>query len=164
MPLVEKCVTVDGGAVKEPGNVLVPVGTPMEEVFAFCGGLTSDPAKVVYGGPMMGITVPDTTAPILKNTNAILALTEKETKLPKTTACIRCGSCTNTCPFGLNPAAIAKAYKGRDAVTLDSLAVNACMECGCCSFVCPANRPLVQTNKLAKAYLKEEKAKEGQKA
>ncbi|MBE6652890.1 MAG: electron transport complex subunit RsxC [Ruminococcaceae bacterium] len=164
MPLTEKCVTVDGGAVKEPKNVLVPIGTAMADVFAFCGGMTTEPVKVVYGGPMMGITVPDTSAPILKNTNAILALTEKEVKLPKTTACIRCGSCTNTCPFGINPAEIARAYKKRDAVALTDLALMACMECGCCSFICPANRPLVQTNKLAKAFLKEEQAKEGSKA
>lgn len=164
MPLVEKCVTVDGGAVKTPQNVMVPIGTSMADVFDFCGGLTEEPAKVVYGGPMMGVSVPDTTAPILKNTNAILALTEREVKLPKTTACIRCGACTNTCPFGLAPAAIAKAYNNKDAEALDKLSVNACMECGCCSFVCPANRPLVQTNKLAKAYLKEEKAKEGTKS
>ena len=164
MPLVEKCITVDGGAVKEPKNLIVPIGTPMNEVFDFCGGLTEAPAKVLYGGPMMGITVPDTTAPILKNTNAILALTERETETPKTTPCIRCGACLNTCPFGLAPASIAKAYDKRDAVALNGLSVNACMECGCCSFVCPANRPLVQTNKLAKIYLKEEKAKEDAKA
>ena len=164
MPLVAKCVTVDGGAVKEPKNAIVPIGTAMADVFDFCGGLTETPDKVVYGGPMMGITVPDTTAPILKNTNAILALTKKETKLPKTTACIRCGSCLNTCPFSLSPAQIARAYDKRDAVALDALSVNACMECGCCSFVCPANRPLVQTNKLAKQFLKEEKAKEDTKA
>ena len=164
MPLVQKCVTVDGGAVKEPKNVVVPIGTALSEVFDFCGGLTEDPDKVIYGGPMMGITVPDTTAPILKNTNAILALTKKETKLPKTTNCIRCGACLNTCPFGLAPAEIARAYDKKDAVALDELKVNACMECGCCSFVCPANRPLVQTNKLAKVFLKEEKAKEETKA
>ena len=164
MPLVAKCVTVDGGAVKEPKNAIVPIGTAMADVLDFCGGLTETPDKVVYGGPMMGITVPDTTAPILKNTNAILALTQKETKLPKTTACIRCGSCLNTCPFSLSPAQIARAYDKRDAVALDDLSVNACMECGCCSFVCPANRPLVQTNKLAKQFLKEEKAKEDTKA
>lgn len=164
MPLVAKCVTVDGGAVKEPKNAIVPIGTAMADVFDFCGGLTETPDKVVYGGPMMGITVPDTTAPILKNTNAILALTKKETKLPKTTNCIRCGACLNTCPFGLAPAEIARAYDKKDAVALDELKVNACMECGCCSFVCPANRPLVQTNKLAKAFLKEEKAKEEAKA
>ena len=123
----------------------------------------SEPAKVVYGGPMMGIAVPDVSAPILKNTNAILALTEKEVKLPKTTACIRCGSCTNACPFGLNPAEIARAYGKNDADGLNALSVMACMECGCCSFVCPANRPLVQTNKLAKAFVKEQSVKEGSK-
>ncbi len=164
MPLVEKCVTVDGGAVKERKNLLVPIGTSMADVFAFCGGFTSDPAKVVYGGPMMGIAVPDLSAPILKNTNAILALTDREVKLPRTTACIRCGSCTNTCPFGLNPAAIARAYQKRDAEALRELALTACMECGCCSFVCPANRPLVQTNKLGKVFLRENQEKEGSKS
>lgn len=161
MPLVEKCVTVAGGAVKDPRNVITPIGTPVSEVFDLCGGFTEDPAKVLYGGPMMGIAMPDLDAPILKNTNAILALTEKEARLPKTTACIRCGACTNSCPFGLAPAAIARAYDAKDTAKLAALSVNACMECGCCSFICPANRPLVQTNKLAKALLREEKAKEG---
>ena len=164
MPLVEKCVTVDGGAVAEHQNVIVPIGTSIADVFAFCGGLKEEPDKVIYGGPMMGVTGPDMKSPVLKNTNAVLALTAKETKLPKTTACIRCGSCTNTCPFGLAPASIAKAYERRDAAALDALSLQACMECGCCSFVCPANRPLVQTNKLAKVFLKEEKAKEDAKA
>ncbi len=161
MPLVNKCVTVDGGAVKEPKNVIAPIGTPISELFEFCGGLTEAPAKVLYGGPMMGITVPDLSYPVIKNTNAVLALSEKEAKMPKETACIRCGSCVNTCPFGINPAGIGRAYGRRDAEALERLNVNLCMECGCCSFVCPANRPIVQTNKLAKAYIREEKAKEG---
>ena len=108
----------------------------------------------------MGIAVNDPSAPILKNTNAILALKKKEAKLPKTTACIRCGACTNHCPFGLNPSELARAYEFKDAALLDELKVNLCMECGCCSFVCPANRPLVQTNKLSKLLLKEEQKKE----
>lgn len=155
MPLVEKCVTVDGGAVRKPQNVIVPIGTPIEHVFASCGGFKSEPEKVIYGGPMMGVSVPSLDVPVLKNTNAILALTEKEARLPKTTACIRCGSCTNTCPFGLAPAAILLAYKKKDVEALSDLSVNTCMECGCCSFVCPANRPLVQTNKLSKLLIKE---------
>ena len=161
MPLVNKCVTVAGGAVAAPQNVIVPIGTAMSDVFEFCGGLDQEPAKVLYGGPMMGVSVPDISMPVLKNTNAILALTEHESALPKTTACIRCGSCTNTCPFGLAPAAIALAYRAKDAAQLEALSVNACMECGCCSYVCPANRPLVQTNRLSKAFLRENKAKEG---
>ncbi len=160
MPLTEKCVTVEGGAVKNPQNVMAPIGTSMEDLFAHCGGLSEQPAKLIYGGPMMGITVPDTTAPVLKNTNAVLALTAKEAKLPKTTACIRCGACTNTCPFGLSPAMMAEAYDKRDVARLRSLSVESCMECGCCSYVCPANRPLVQKHKLSKRLLKEEKSKE----
>ncbi len=160
MPLVEKCITVDGGAVKEPQNITVPIGMSMADVFAYCGGFQEDPAKVLYGGPMMGIAVPDLSAPILKNTNAILALTKKEAKLPKTTACIRCGACTNHCPFGLNPAELHRAYEKKDVEALEALSISLCMECGCCSFVCPANRPLVQTHKLSKALVREAKAKE----
>ena len=160
MPLTEKCITVDGGAVAEPANVIAPIGTSFADVFAACGGLKSDPVKLLYGGPMMGVTAPGVDAPVLKNTNAVLALTEKEAKLPKTTACIRCGSCTNTCPLGLAPAEIAKAYEKRDTEALEALSVNTCMECGCCSFMCPANRPLVQTNKLSKALLRQAAQKE----
>ena len=160
MPLTEKCVTVDGGAVKNPQNVIVPVGTSIEDLFTFCGGLTDEPAKIIYGGPMMGVTVPNTSYPITKNSNAVLALTKKEAKLPKPTACIRCGACTNTCPFGLAPAAIAAAYEKKDVEALNELSVVSCMECGCCSFVCPANRPLVQMNKLSKQLLRDEQKKE----
>ena len=160
MPLVEKCVTVDGACVNEPKNVIAPIGASIEDVFAFCGGFGRDPYKVLYGGPMMGIAVPDLTAPILKNTNAIIALDSKEGRLPKVTPCLRCGSCTNTCPFGLNPAAIADALRLGDVELLRKLRVDLCMECGCCAYYCPANRPLVQNNKLGKTLLREAAAKE----
>lgn len=160
MPLVEKCVTVDGGAVKTPQNVIAPIGTSLQELFDFCGGLKEEPAKIIYGGPMMGITVPNTEFSVVKNTNAVLALTKKEAKLPKTTACIRCGACLNTCPFGLAPVSIAQAYEKKDDEELKNLSVLSCMECGCCSFVCPANRPLVQINKMAKQFVNEKNKKE----
>lgn len=163
MPLVEKCVTVDGGAVKNPQNVIAPIGASLEDLFNCCGGLTQSPSKIIYGGPMMGITVESASTPVIKNTNAVLALTEKEAKLPKTTACIRCGGCVNTCPFGLAPVSIAVAYENRDAEMLNELSVRSCMECGCCSYVCPANRPLVQLNKLAKQFVIEEAKKEAAK-
>lgn len=164
MPLVEKCVTVDGGAVKHRQNVIAPIGTSLKDLFEYCGGFSEQPAKILYGGPMMGITVPDDNCSVLKNTNAVLALTAKEAHLPKTTACIRCGTCVNTCPFGLSPVSIAESYDKKDMETLATLSVDTCMECGCCSFVCPANRPLVQVNKLSKQLLKEQQKKEAEKA
>ncbi len=160
MPLVEKCITVDGGSVAVPQNLIVPIGTALSDVFEHCGGLTTQPDKVIYGGPMMGVTVPDLSVPVLKNTNAVLALTPKEAKLPKTTACIRCGACTNVCPFGLAPADILLAYKKKDTDRLIELNVDSCMLCGSCAFNCPANRPLVQTNALSKQMLKEKRMKE----
>ncbi len=159
MPLVEKTITVDGGAVKEPKNVIVAIGTPIGEVFDFCGGFNGEPEKVIYGGPMMGIAVPDLTVPVLKQTNAIIAFNKKEIKTEKTTACIKCGKCTNSCPLGINPAAIAKAYNNKDAELLEKLGTDICMLCGCCAYICPAKRPLVATNRLAKDLLATERAK-----
>lgn len=154
MPLVERCVTLDGSAVKEPKNVIVPVGMPISEVIEAAGGLKSEAAKILYGGPMMGIAVPDIDAPILKNTNAVTVMDAKEAAPPKTTPCINCGACLNHCPLKLDPRAIAKAYKKNSGEELKQLQVDLCMECGCCGYVCPAKRPLVQTNKLAKAVLR----------
>ncbi len=153
MPLVEKWITVDGSAVKNPQNVIAPIGMRMEDVFAACGGFREEQRKVLYGGPMMGISVPDLKQPILKNTNAILAFGAKEAVPPPTTACIKCGRCISTCPLNLMPVEIERAYNLDKVELLDKLKVNICMECGCCSYGCPANRPLVQTNKLAKARL-----------
>lgn len=154
MPLVEKCITVDGTAVKEPKNVIAPVGTPLSHVFESAGGFKSEPKKVLYGGPMMGIAVNSLDVPVLKMTNAVVAMDENEAAPPKTTACINCGRCLNHCPLRLDPRAIERAYKTDSGEDLQKLHVDLCMECGCCSYVCPAKRPLVQTNKLAKSVLK----------
>ncbi len=159
MPLVEKCLTVDGSAVAEAKNVIAPIGTPMKDVFDFCGGFKEEPRKVMYGGPMMGIAVPDLEQPILKNTNAILAFNKKDSVLPDETPCIHCGNCITHCPMRLNPPAIAKALKQKDNEELAKLKVNLCMECGACVFVCPAHRAIVHRHKLAKAELRAYQAK-----
>ena len=163
MPLVEKCVTVDGSAVKEPKNLIVPIGTSVRDVLEAAGGCSELPKKILSGGPMMGVALVDLDSPVLKQTNAVLAFGKKEAMLPKETPCIRCGKCLDTCPFGLSPVEIAKAFEQGDDAALAQLKVNLCMECGCCSYVCPAKRPLVQTNRLAKGRLRtyQQKKKEG---
>ncbi|MBR0135272.1 MAG: 4Fe-4S dicluster domain-containing protein [Clostridia bacterium] len=120
---------------------------------------------MLYGGPMMGTAVPDLNAPVLKNTNAILAFDEETAKVKKETPCIRCGNCVNHCPMRLNPPAIAKAFKNKDGAELFKQRVNLCMECGACSFICPANQPIVQRHKLAKVMLKDwQNSQKGDKA
>ncbi len=165
MPLVERCVTVDGSAIAEPKNVIAPIGTPVLELIEFCGGFSTQPRKILMGGPMMGISVPDLNMPILKQNNAILAFDREDATPPPETACIKCGKCISSCPFSLSPCDIAAAYDKGDGERLEKLKVNLCMECGCCSYICPAKRNLVQTNKLAKVLLRnyQTKKKEAEK-
>lgn len=160
MPLVEKCVTVDGSAVSEPKNLIAPIGTPVGELIKECGGFKEEPRKVLYGGPMMGIALPDLTSPILKQTNAVIFMGEKEATPPPVTPCIKCGACIEACPLSLDPVAISKAYKAGEPETLERLKVDVCMECGCCSYVCPAKRNIVQRNKMAKSMFRDYKIKQ----
>ena len=155
MPLVEKYVTVDGSAIANPQNVIVPIGAKAQDVIDFCGGFKVDPGKVIFGGPMMGMSMPDTDSIVVKSTNAILCFDKKDAVLPEPTACIKCGRCISHCPLKLMPADIETAYELNKPEDLKALQVNLCMECGCCSFICPARRPLVQVNKLAKQMLNE---------
>ena len=160
MPLVEKCITVDGSAVNEPKNLIVPIGTPIGELIEYCGGYKEPPKKILYGGPMMGIAITDISSPILKQTNAVIFMGEKEATPPPVTPCIKCGACMNICPLSLDPISISKAFKLEDAPMLERLKVDICMECGCCSYVCPAKRNIVQRNKMAKTMLREYKIKQ----
>ena len=102
----------------------------------------------------MGIALPSLEYPIMKNNNAILAFGKKEAEAPEPTACIRCGTCIESCPLRLMPTEFAEAYEARDAERLGKLKVNLCMECGCCSFSCPAGRRLVQAIRLGKQYVR----------
>ena len=163
IPLVSKCVTVCGGAVKEPQNVIAPIGTPITDLIEFTGGLKSEPYKILLGGPMMGYSVESFDMWIMKNTNAIICLTEEESKTKKETACIHCGSCVRHCPLNLNPVGYLKAYNKGDIKELERMRVDICMECGCCSYVCPASKPLVEVNRLAKLKLKEYSAMKNKK-
>lgn len=155
IPLVEKCLTVDGSAIKNPMNVIAPIGTSVEDIINFTGGYSDEAGKVLYGGPMMGIAMYSTSDPIFKNTNAIVALNKKDAAPKTQRACIHCGRCVSACPMGLNPTAFARALKVEDSAErrdrLMADKINLCIECGCCSFVCPSSRPLVENNRLAKA-------------
>lgn len=154
MPLVSKRITVDGSAIAEPKNLIVPIGTPISEVIKFCGGYKAKPKKILMGGPMMGTALIDDSFPILKQNNAILVFGESEAKMFEPSACIRCGRCVENCPMKLMPTLLEQNVQYQNIDALNKLSVTNCMECGCCSYNCPAFRPLVQSIRLGKNLVK----------
>jgi Na+-translocating ferredoxin:NAD+ oxidoreductase subunit C len=159
LPLVERVVTVSGHGIKRPSNLIVPVGTKLRDVIEFCGGLTSDAAEVVVGGPMMGIPQPDLDAPIIKGTTGVIVLTEADIAKRRTLPCVQCGHCLDACPVFLNPSLLGQLAQAGKLADMDALHLNDCMLCGSCSYVCPSSIPLAQMFALSKAALRREKAR-----
>ena len=162
-PLTHRVVTVTGEAIAKGGNYYVAIGTPVDELIEFCGGVTQKSAKVVLGGPMMGIAIADLKTPITKTTGAITVLTKEQIGKAKfarrQTACIRCGRCLEVCPEHLNPTKIAHAVKNNLLDVAESYYISACIECGCCSYVCPANIEVTGYIKTGKIFLARQKQK-----
>jgi electron transport complex protein RnfC len=154
MPLITKRVTIDGSAIKNPQNVIVPIGTKISDVIDFCGSYQSEPKKILMGGPMMGLAIANDGLPILKQNNGIIAFDEHEARLNEPSSCIRCGRCVEGCPMNLIPAKLEQLSNSKDLEKLEEFDVMDCMECGTCSFNCPAGRPLVQAIRLGKGFVK----------
>lgn len=160
VPLIKKRITVDGDAINNPVNVIVPVGTSVKDIIEFCGGYKCEPKKIILGGPMMGTSICDDNLFIAKQNNAILAFSEKEAILQEPTACIRCGRCVSACPMKLMPTSICTAVDSKDTQEMLKCNILNCMECGCCSFVCPAKRHLVHNIRLGKQMITNEKKRQ----
>lgn len=152
-PLTHRLVSVTGRGIREPKNLLVPVGVSYSALIAACGGLTDDATRVVAGGPMMGFAVGDLEAPVTKGTSGLLVLTSDEARPREETACVRCGRCVDVCPLKLVPTKIALAARHRDWELAKRYHMDACMECGCCAYSCPAALPLVQLIRTGKASM-----------
>jgi electron transport complex protein RnfC len=156
-PLVERIVTVAGGAVAKPANLKVRIGTPVKELIQECGGFSQPPRKIVSGGPMMGHTILDLDTPVTKGTSGILALTEREVHSAARTACIQCGRCVESCPMGLRPTHLFKLIDHFEYEQAVAEGLMDCRECGCCGYICPARIPLVQGIKVGKQMARRKK-------
>lgn len=160
-PLVERVVTVTGSVVREPSNLLVPIGTSFAAAVEACGGFTEAPAKVIMGGPMMGLAQYTLEVPVIKGSSGILALSMREVgyAAPSEPVCIRCGRCVDACPMGLIPTYLASYAYNEKWDNIERLGINDCFECGCCSYTCPTKNPLVQLIKTGKSELARRKAR-----
>ncbi len=110
-PLVERYVTVTGRGVKEPKNFLARIGTPFLQLIEEAGGLTEDAAKVIAGGPMMGMSQYTLDVPVIKGTSGILVLPKNEVVVKPYGPCIRCGRCIDACPMMLQPSLLGHLYR-----------------------------------------------------
>jgi electron transport complex protein RnfC len=153
-PLIARIVTVTGGGVRTPQNVEVPIGTPIAELIAHCGGYNDGVVRLVAGGSMMGYSLPDDEMPITKATNCIIAATADEVRTDMYEwPCIRCGDCAMVCPSRLLPQDLLVAAGTNDFAGLTTLGLQDCIECGCCDVICPAQIMLTERFRVAKRAL-----------
>lgn len=153
-PLIQRVVTVTGGAIREPKNLLLRIGTPFAAAVALCGGYSRTPVKLIMGGPMMGMAQADANVPVIKGTSGILALSAEDLRHEGAERpCIRCGRCVRACPMGLTPSMLSiLSERGKHELAKEDYSLLDCVECGCCVYTCPAKRNIVQYVKLSKAY------------
>ncbi|MBQ5341351.1 MAG: electron transport complex subunit RsxC, partial [Oscillospiraceae bacterium] len=152
MPLIERVVTVTGERIKNPGNFIVKIGTPVRELIDYCGGITGDDVALKTGGPMMGIELTDTDVPVIKATNGIIAVDKDHFE---TVACIKCGRCVDVCPMELKPLYFAKYHDEGNWKGMLDLNVRDCIECRSCEYICSSKIPLVAKIRAGKSAIME---------
>ena len=158
LPLIERIVTVTGHGLTKPANLIVPVGTKLRDLIAYCGGVTPDAAEVILGGPMMGVAQANLDAPVVKGTTGVVILAAHETRSATIYPCIHCGRCLDACPVFLNPSHLGDlARAGRHDEMTDAHLAD-CMLCGSCAYVCPSNIPLAHLFQASKAALRRAQA------
>lgn len=150
-PLFERYTTVTGKQVKNPGNFLVRMGTPMSQLIDACGGLPEGDNKILAGGPMMGKALLTTEVPICKGTNSVTILTDNDAHRKEAQPCIRCAKCVSACPMGLEPYLLSTLSSMKNWERLESEDITSCIECGSCQFTCPAHRLLLDNIRLGKS-------------
>lgn len=149
-PLIERICTVTGSAINKPMNIRFKIGTKINDIIEYAGGLKDEFKKLVLGGPMMGIASPSLDYPTTKTTSGLLFMNKRESKEIEMSACIKCAKCVEVCPMFLQPIYLSKYVlldlmeKSFDYSPMD------CIECGSCSFICPASRPLLETIRISK--------------
>ena len=151
MPLIERVTTVTGNHIAKPGNYIVKIGTIVQELVDYCGGIVGDDVTVKAGGPMMGFVQNTLNVPIMKGSNGIIAVDTDHTAEQN---CIKCGRCVDVCPMELQPLYYAKFADEENWMGMKEMNVMDCLECRCCEYICSSKIPLVSKIKAGKAAVR----------
>ncbi|WP_296703500.1 electron transport complex subunit RsxC [Thiocapsa sp. UBA6158] len=158
--LIERVVTVSGPALANPGNFMVPIGTPLRFLLAQVGLAADRVGEVILGGPMMGMAVASLDVPVTKAVSGVVALEREDPDLErrKVYPCIKCAECLKACPVSLNPSMLGELAIARQYARMaEEFNLNQCFECGCCAYVCPSNIPLTQYFRIAKSINRDQR-------
>jgi len=154
-PLIDRDLTVSGGACRTPKNIRAPIGTILTDLPEEFMSIDRDRLrKVLFGGPMMGTAVPTLEIPIQKNTSGIILMTEEETLKDAEGCCIRCARCLRNCSARLSPVLMNEALEAGDLDYAVKAGLMDCFECGACTYICPARIRLTQRFRVGKQRLR----------
>ena len=156
-PLIERVVTFTGTCLENPINVNVKIGTSVNEVLNFLGGINNNILykSLTVGGLFTGKSMSFDNICITKSTNAII-INELSNNNFNSFECIGCGKCSDVCPVYLSPILIKIQYIDKNKNELKELKSMNCINCGLCSYICPSKVDLsFFTNKSKELLLKE---------